>query len=102
MTFFVLGNEDVVLGFRYIGIKGEIIEDQQSACDKFIELTQNPHNIGIIILTEQVSAYLGEILIDWQHLAKYPLIVEIPDMSGHLPEHKTLLDSIREAVGVHL
>ena len=102
MTFFVLGNEDVVLGFRYIGIKGEIIDDKLSACEKFTELTQNPHNIGIIILTEQVGAYLGDLLNNWQYQAKFPLIVEIPDMSGHLPDHKTLLDSIRDAVGVHL
>jgi vacuolar-type H+-ATPase subunit F/Vma7 len=40
--------------------------------------------------------------MDWQFNGSYPLIVEIPGIEGHLENRKSLIDSIREAVGVHV
>jgi V/A-type H+-transporting ATPase subunit F len=56
----------------------------------------------VLILTEEVADWLGDLLTDWQLSDKYPLIVELPGLMGRLPGRKTLVDSIREAIGVHV
>ena len=32
----------------------------------------------------------------------YPLVVEIPGIDGHLEGRTSLIDSIRDAVGIHV
>jgi V/A-type H+-transporting ATPase subunit F len=56
----------------------------------------------VLILTEEVADWLGDLLIKWQLSDSYPLIVELPGMMGRLPGRKTLVDSIREAIGIHV
>ena len=56
----------------------------------------------MIILTEQVSAMIPHEVMDWQLGGAYPLIVEIPGMDGHMENRTSLIDSIREAVGLHV
>jgi V/A-type H+-transporting ATPase subunit F len=53
-------------------------------------------------MTEEVADWLGDLLIAWQLSGRYPLVVEIPGTMGRLPGRKTLVDSIREAVGIHV
>jgi len=56
----------------------------------------------ILIITEEVADWLGNTLIQWQLADRYPLIVEVPGMMGKLPGRKTLVESIREAIGIHI
>jgi V/A-type H+-transporting ATPase subunit F len=56
----------------------------------------------ILILTEEAASWAGDFLVKWQLSAQYPLIVEVPGMMGRSPGHKSLVDSIREAIGIHV
>ena len=56
----------------------------------------------VLILTEEAADWIGELLVRWQLSDQYPLIVEIPGMMGRLPGRKTLVESIREAIGIHV
>ena len=40
--------------------------------------------------------------IEWLKKGKYPLVVEVPGLNGHLKSKKSLSDAIREAVGVEV
>lgn len=103
MTFFVLGDEDVILGFQFVGIKGKIIENNEDATLEFDNAINGSYgNIGVLLITEKVSSMIEEKLMNWQLSGNYPLIVEIPDMEGHLEGKKTMLDSIREAIGIQV
>ena len=103
MTFFVLGDEDVILGFGFVGIKGKIIENNDDALQEFNNVINGIHGqIGVILITERVSTMIEEKITDYQASGNYPLIVEIPDLTGHLEDKKTMLESIREAVGLHV
>ena len=103
MTFFVLGDEDVILGFQFIGIKGKIIENNEDAILEFDNSINGSYgNIGVLLITEKVASMIEEKLMNWQLSGNYPLIVEIPDMEGHLTGKKTMLDSIREAIGIQI
>jgi V/A-type H+-transporting ATPase subunit F len=103
MTFFVLGDEDVILGFQFVGIKGKIIENNEDAIQEFDNAINGSYgNVGVLLVTEKVASMIEEKLMDWQLSGNYPLIVEIPDMEGHLEGKKTMLDSIREAIGIQV
>ena len=51
-------------------------------------------------MSEDVSVMLEDEVIAWQKKGEFPLIVEIPPLSGHLEGKLSLTDSIRQAVGV--
>lgn len=101
MKFFVLADEDIVLGFRYVGVDGEVINEPTKAKEAFERAVKIP-DLGILIITEKISDILHDEVIKWQHESLYPLIVEIPDFDGHLPDRQTLTDAIREAVGINI
>ncbi|OHD20042.1 MAG: hypothetical protein A2086_06620 [Spirochaetes bacterium GWD1_27_9] len=101
MTFFVFGDEDVVLGFKFIGISGLIIESKEDALLEFEKITKGEYGeIGVLIITERIALMLEDIIMDWQLKGEYPLIVEVPDMEGHIEGKKSMLESIRKAIGL--
>ena len=56
----------------------------------------------VLILTEQAASQIEDEEIAWQKTGKFPLIVEVPGLNGHLKGKKTLSDAIKEAVGVEV
>jgi V/A-type H+-transporting ATPase subunit F len=59
-------------------------------------------NCQVLMMTEETADWLGDFMINWQLSGRYPLIVEIPGISGRIDGRKTLVDSIREAIGIHI
>jgi V/A-type H+-transporting ATPase subunit F len=117
LDYFFIGDAELVTAFRFIGIEGEAAKDPGHAVSMFRQITEgwneqagavlpdsvpNAGDLGVLILTEETADWLGDILIDWQLSGRYPLIVEIPGISGLIPGRKTLVDSIRQAIGVHI
>ncbi|MCG8572076.1 MAG: V-type ATP synthase subunit F [Spirochaetes bacterium] len=101
MTFYVLGDEDVVIGFQFAGIHGKVIEDQQEALTEFENCIHGSYgDLGVLLITEKIAILLEEEITHWQLTGGFPLIVEIPDLDGHMEEKKTLLQLIREAIGL--
>ena len=49
-----------------------------------------------------MTLMIEEEVLQWQMGADYPLIVEIPGLHGHVDGKKSLTDSIREAIGIHI
>ena len=104
MDYFFLGDEELVTAFRFIGIDGIAVKDSEEAIDIFKKITQeeNEDKCRILILTEETADWLGDDMIDWQLSGQYPLLVEIPGFAGRLPDRKTLVEAIREAIGIHV
>ncbi len=101
MKFYVIGDEEVVTGFRFAGVQGSVVYTREEALEAF-KKTTNAGDALVLILTEQVSAMISDEVMDWQFNGSYPLVVEVPGIDGHLENRKSLIDSIREAVGVHV
>ena len=101
MEFSVIGDEELVIGFRFVGVQGTAVYSKPEAEEAFRKATTTG-SIMVLILTEQVSAMIAEQVMEWQFSGSYPLIVEIPGIEGHLENRRSLVDSIREAVGVHV
>ena len=99
MKHFVIGEEDVVLGFRYAGIEGIVVKSPEEAYDALLRIRENPQ-IGIIILQDTFSMHLREELTEIRLTTRTPLIVEIPGPSGRAEGRPYLLEMIQEAVGI--
>ena len=117
MDYFFLGDPELVTAFRFVGIDGVPVQGADDARNAFRRMTEGydatagtvlpsatagAEMCRVLILTEEVADWLGDTLIQWQLSDRYPLIVEVPGLMGRLPGRKTLVDSIREAIGVHV
>ena len=113
MEFFFIGDPELVTAFRFVGINGAAVNGAQDALMAFRRMTEGyDETTGVVlpgiepckvlILSEEAADWVGDALIDWQLSNRYPLIVEVPGLQGRLPGRKTLVDSIREAIGVHV
>lgn len=110
MEYFVIGEREIVLAFKLVGVEGSIAVNRSEALDSFNRITGHGGTASVpsserpkvLILTEEVSSMLEEEVLDWQKGAEYPLIVEVPGIHGHLQGRKSLTDAIREAVGIQV
>jgi V/A-type H+-transporting ATPase subunit F len=117
VDYFFIGDAELVTAFRFIGSEGMAVRDTAEARAVFRKITEGwiaeagtvlPDSLPgadscrVLILTEETADWLGELLVNWQLSDRYPLVVEIPGIAGRLPGRKTLVDSIREAIGVHV
>lgn len=116
MDFFVIGDDEVVIGFGFVGVEGTVARTREEALAAFRKATSGEAggpagsggsggpagNVKILILTEQVADLIPDEVMDWQMNGSYPLIVDVPGIGGRNPDRQSLMDSIREAVGLHV
>ncbi|MDR0526059.1 MAG: ATPase V [Spirochaetaceae bacterium] len=113
MDYFFIGDPELATAFRFVGIRGTGASKAEDAVAAFRRITEGwdetakairpeTEQCRILIITEEVADWLGDFLTQWQLSDRYPLIVEVPGMMGRLPGRKSLVDSIREAIGIHV
>jgi V/A-type H+-transporting ATPase subunit F len=117
MDYYFIGDPELVTAFRFIGVDGTAASNAETARAVFLRITQGydiaagtalpslkagGEGCRVLILTEEAADWLDEELTQWQLSGKYPLIVEVPGALGRHPGRKTLVDAIREAVGVRV
>ncbi len=101
MSFHVIGSEEIVIGFRFVGVPGTVVRTREEALGAFRSVT-SAGAARVLVLTEQASALIASEVMEWQLGGAYPLVVEIPGMEGHRADRTSLIDSIRDAVGLHV
>jgi len=99
MDFYVVADEDTVVGFRYAGVPGAIVRTSAQAASELDRLVRQQKRI-IIITTEQIANNVREKINAIRVGEAFPLIVEIPGPQGPSPESPSLLKMIREAIGI--
>lgn len=99
---FVLAEEELVIAFRMIGVDGAAVAGADDALATFRRVTGASEECRMLILSEDIADMLGTELIDWQLSGRYPLVVEIPPLSGSLPDHVQLVDAVRQAIGIKI
>lgn len=98
MEYFVIGDEDTVLGFALAGVAGLKADNAQEArlCwDKALEDKSN----GVIIITSQVADLIRETVDRYLFSETFPLVVEIPSKGGKSVDLREL---VNEAIGVSI
>jgi V/A-type H+-transporting ATPase subunit F len=102
MDFFVLGESEVVAGFGLAGVRGRACTTRDDALAAFREMTGGQTPCRVLILTEDMSSLIQEEVLAWQLSGDYPLVVEVPALAGKLKGKKSMVDSIREAIGIQV
>jgi len=101
MKYFVIADADTVLGFRYVGIRGCEVNSAREA-RKALDRAVSNSGIGIVIVTESVAESIRDEVNAVRFGRNRPLIVEVPGRTGPLPGKRSLIELIREAVGIHV
>lgn len=101
MKYFVIGDEDTVLGFGLVGVKGFAVKNQTEAEHSLQEALKDAE-IGIIIITERVAEWIRPQVDAYLFTYNFPLIVEIQDRSGRMAEKSGIRQMVNEAIGVKL
>ena len=110
MKFYIIGDREMVLAFKLTGVDGVVAESRQEVLEAFNRVTGKGGSVStpleevpkVLILTEGAAATIEEEEIAWQKTGKFPLIVEIPGLDGHVAGKKTLTDAIKDAIGVQV
>lgn len=96
--YFVIADEDTLVGFRCAGLSGRAVSTADEASAALREAREK--NAGIIIVTEEVADMLGAEIESVRFDEELPMVVEIPGAQGPMPGRRTLSEVIREAIGV--
>jgi len=96
MEGYVIGDKDVVLGFRLVGIKGIAASNRKEALEALRRII-NEGNARIIFISEDLSVQIQDELDAIRSRNDGPLIVEIlgrAGMKGELPTVQKLVRNI--------
>lgn len=101
MKYFIIGDEDTVLGFGMVGVQGRVATNEPEAQAAFEEaLSQS--DTAILIITEQVSALISRLVLNYTFSHDFPLIIEIPGLNGRDRTKPGLRKMVNEAIGINL
>lgn len=101
MKYYIIGDEDAVLGFGMVGVKGEVARNAAEAEHAFTSAIEDK-NIGIIIITECIAELIRPLVDKYVFSETFPLIVEIPDRKGRLSGKAGIRELVNEAIGIKL
>lgn len=99
MEYFVLGDEDTVLGFRYAGVDGKVVttaEDAHATLDEQVARGR----VGVILVTDRIVSLINDKFSELRFKSRIPLVVQIPGSAGPAADRSDLLGLIREAMGI--
>ena len=100
MRFHVIGDEDMVVGFRFAGVPGTVVETAEEAGEALRASTERRD--GVLIVSEGVAESIRKQIDAVRFGQELPLIVEVPGPEGARKESPSLFRLIREAVGIQL
>jgi vacuolar-type H+-ATPase subunit F/Vma7 len=101
MKVLVIGNPEAVLGFSLVGVQGQAAataDEVNQALDKALD----SHDIGIVLVTMDVSRLIEARMDDLKLHSTVPLVVEIPGPEGVGPDQPSLSDIVLRAIGVKI
>ena len=101
MKFLCIGDHDTVTGFRFAGVEGVAVESPGEARRELYRAL-GQHDIGVIIIPDQISAQLQTEINEVRFSRTQPAIVEISGPAGRRKDRRRLVDLIREAIGVRV
>ena len=101
MKYFIIGDEDSVLGFGMVGVKGQTVSNAQEAEEAFQSVLED-REVGIIVITERIAELIRPLVDRYIFIQVFPLIVEIPDRLGQIVGKPDLRETVNKAIGIRL
>ena len=101
MNYFIIGDEDAVLGFGMVGVQGKAASTAAQAEDAFRGALEDK-DVGIIVITERTADLIRPRVDRYLFSERFPLIVEIPDRQGRQPDRPGIRELVNAAIGIKL
>ena len=101
MNFFVIGDEDTLLGFSLVGVPGKAVSTVEEAQEAFRQVVSE-QSAKIVVMTERIAEMIRPEVQRQILRITFPLVVEIPDRRGPLPDKKPVSELITEAIGIKI
>lgn len=101
MKYFVIGDEDTVLGFGMVGVDGRVVRNADEAAAAF-DAARADRDTGILVITERAASFIRPRVDALLFSDNFPLVVEIPDRRGRMPDRPTIREMVNAAIGIKL
>ncbi len=99
MQYFVIGDEDTVLGFSLVGVPGREVTNADEAKEAFRAAIADKET-GIVVITERIADMIRGIVENYVFTEEFPLILEIPDRKGRIEGRPGLRQVVNNAIGI--
>jgi V/A-type H+-transporting ATPase subunit F len=99
VNYFVIGDEHTVLGFGLVGVNGQVATKEQDAHDLFNRAIGD-RETAVVIITERVAEMIRPLVDRYVFTEEFPLILEIPDREGPVPDRPSLREIANTAIGI--
>jgi len=96
---YVIGDADTVVGFGYAGVRGTVAETAEEAQQAF-DTALHEGRVRILIITESAAAMIRDAVDHVRFHVDLPVVVEVPGPEGPHPDRRTLMELIRQAIGI--
>ena len=100
MSYFVIGDEETVIGFRLTGIEGRSAHTPYET-RQALKVATSTEGVNIILITERLAQGIRDEL-ERHESRHFPLILAIPDRKGPIEGRLSIREMIKAAVGVKL
>ena len=97
MEFFVIGDENMVLGFSLVGIAGKVAQTAQQTSDALNEAVAE--NIKIILISDRLSGLIQDEVETLILKRDFPLVIEVPGRDGPRKDRKSIRDLLKSSIG---
>ena len=101
MKFFVIGDQETVLGLRLVGVEGSVAVERDDALTAMKKAVARD-DVGVVLVTEKVAAKIRDEVEARLYGVGFPLVLEIPDSSGPMPDRLKIEEVVRRAIGINV
>jgi vacuolar-type H+-ATPase subunit F/Vma7 len=101
MKVLVIGHAEAVLGFSLVGVAGKAVSTAAEA-NQALDDALSSSDIGIILVTQDVSKLIEARMDDLKLHSTVPLVVDIPAPEGVSPDQPSLSDIVLRAIGIKI
>jgi len=101
MRFLCIGDLDTVTGFQFAGVDGAVVESPAEA-RRELRKALRMADVGVIIIPDPIAPQLKKEINEVRFSRQRPVIVEIPGPQGRSTDRPTLIELVREAIGVRV
>lgn len=101
MKYFVIGDEDAVLGFQMVGVAGRAARDANEA-ELAFDAALVDEEVAIVLITEKAANFIRKKVDAYIFAHSFPLICEIPGRGGRDRSKPPLRELANAAIGIKI